>query len=444
MFFKLESLKERAFNAVYEDLLHNLIHFLLLVDEENDDGVSLDSDKDSQAMEEDEHVVDEEPAEENLAKKPKLENVGDAAVKPKQTREEFVNSKREALDEYLIGNYSHYRQKLIDQFSYEYSQQGDDELWILFLDCVLDKSFTELDISPFTVECDPTQLCKIVGNRCSLLNMLELDLENCEVIEKTPALSMTREIEDGICQMMKNLNNMTFLNLSCSCPPTALCMAFFNSLGSSCPQLTHLELKHFPFGTVQLFALMFGSKEELVPNFFRTQARGTVNQLHSLQFNLKSLTPICSSLMTLRNHRPLVGDQKDNYSDEETEGLCILGDSSTFAFILRHFPKLVEFKQTCQHRSPHDDDTMGGRDCCGSSDDGCHAKKYIQHSPVDPIKATELLYVSQNSQTGVTVTNVSSSVMLGRIEWTTNSPFIAGKEIPLVISYLIKTNLFAI
>ena len=68
----------------------------------------------SQAMEEEEHVVDEEPAKENLAKKPTLETIADAAVKPKQTREEFVNFKREALDEYLIGNYNHYRQKLID------------------------------------------------------------------------------------------------------------------------------------------------------------------------------------------------------------------------------------------------------------------------------------------------------------------------------------------
>ena len=429
MSFELESLEETAFNAVYGDLLESLSEFLHLDNEENVDVEISGVVEGSDALKEE--AVHEEP-EENPSKKAKLENLVEVSSKPKQTREELINSKREALDEYLIGNYSHYRQQLMGKFSSEYIYHRGKDLWLLFLDCVLDKSFTELDISQFIVVSDPVNVFKIVGNRCSLLNSLELYDANDEELGEIPPLQMTREIESGICQMLSNLKNLTTINLSCVCQPNTLCLAFFNSLGSSCPQLTHLELEHFPFGTRQLFALMFGMKEGLVPHFFKSQPRGTVNQLHSLQFSSESLTSICSSLKTIKSERPSYTEVEDYYYYRpEEEGLCILGDSSTLAFMLRHFPKLVEFNQTCHHRSRYDDDNED-HSCCGS-DCGHGGMKYIEHSAAELTKATELLYISQDLQADETVTNVSSSVSLGRIEWSTNSPHISGRKIPKLL-----------
>ena len=234
---------------------------------------------------------------------------------------------------------------------------------------------------------------------------------------------MTREIESGICQMLSNMNNLTTLNLSCVCQPDDLPLAFFKSLGSSCPQLTHLELEHFPFGIRQLFALMFGSKDALIPQFFKTQPRGSAGQIHRFQFTPESLTPICSSLKTFKNKRPLVIDD-DEEEEEEEEGLCILGNTSTLAFILRHFLKLVKFEQTCEHRSGYGD----YRDHAACRDDFCYQDhiKFIEHpNGINLVKVTAMLYESSCLfvSSDKIVSNVCSSAFHGRIEWSTNSPF---------------------
>ncbi len=140
--------------------------------------------------------------------------------------------------------------------------------------------------------------------------------------------------------------------------------------------------------------------------------------MHSIQFTRESLTPICRSLKNIKNNRPLLRDDDDDY--EEKEEACILGDSSTLAFILRHSPKLVEFDQTCEHRV----DSSGSYSRCCRDDN----RKYIYHSAANSIKATELLYLSQTlNQEDVIVTNLNSSTAsLAQIKWSTNSPFQTG------------------
>jgi len=162
-----------------------------------------------------------------------------------------------------------------------------------------------------------------------------------------------------------------------------------------------------PFGIGHLFALMFGKKKGLLSNSLFTviQQKSTESEgdlLHRVQFYQESLSPICRSLQKFTSV---------TVSNRE-ESKCFMGESSTLAFIYRHFPNLVEFDQCCSHYG----DSSG-----------------LGHPRVKSLKALNKLYRSAFLQdnAGEILTQMSSSVSFGFIGWHLNSPFVPSKSFRL-------------
>jgi hypothetical protein len=82
------------------------------------------------------------------------------------------------------------------------------------------------------------------------------------------------------------------------------------------------------FGINQLFALVLGSKRDLLPQQLLDQIVANHSSIFHLQFSDSSLSPICSTLQQLA----LSSTSFYNLNEQ------------TFVFLLRHFPKLQKYQ----------------------------------------------------------------------------------------------------
>ena len=173
---------------------------------------------------------------------------------------------KEKLDLSLPGPL---RQKLIGQLNATVTQTFDHNLYLLFIDCILDDSFTEcnlhLHFSVFTREQSiefPLQLLKIVAQNAPLIKSLSL----CSF----QSYQLGASLAEGL-QPLQKLETLLLVDKDrhlSSEEQEEVDISFFCSLGECCPNLISLKLKHMSFEFHHLIALMFGNKQQLLPAQF--------------------------------------------------------------------------------------------------------------------------------------------------------------------------------
>ena len=160
--------------------------------------------------------------------------------------------------------------------------------------------------------------------------------------------------EPLIAKSFATLINLTKLDLCWE--PKSNCTSFFSNLCSSCPSLTHFKIdKLWLIGMEQALALVLGAKFDL---FLESATRKAIGCLHSLQFDIDCVTPICQSLKSLQVYNQRSFDYPAHAANTSVKDLLVglfpplaeqidfdedLGDPyfwSVMAFILRHFHHL--------------------------------------------------------------------------------------------------------
>ena len=254
---------------------------------------------------------------------------------------------RERLDFILIGSMSEsIREKLVEQlnddlFSIHTDWLGDSpatferpDAWV-FLDCVLDETFTNLDLFslPPTNVGKSHKLFKTIASRAPFLTTLDMDFES------TGELSLKMQTAFTKClSSLKHLTDLTLKQLKSSSFPNGDCKQFLSDLGSSCPHLTSLSLPSFCFDEENLLVLILGERAATIPDSAKGKLWGTDwSHLHKLQIAKENLTPICSSLKKLELKFPT----------SETKCFCkgfgyTSRAVSSMAFVLRHIQQFEE------------------------------------------------------------------------------------------------------
>ena len=164
----------------------------------------------------------------------------------------------------------------------------------LFLDCVLDESFTELEVNvPVDVDVknENWDLIQVIANHCPFLSSLKFNISK-------PIAS--EEMGEAFAQSFLRLKNLTSLTIT-DLTDDDFCIPFLENLGNSCPKLTHLTIKSkflfggdesYAFGYDFIMALVVGKNAQLLPDFSELD----MNKAH---FHVDLLSPISSSLKHL-------------------------------------------------------------------------------------------------------------------------------------------------
>ena len=282
-----------------------------------------------------------------------------------------IDNIREYLDEYLVGEvYSEVRRKLVNNFQLFYNaicNKKDStgfpaQLYKVFLDCFVDDSFKQF--------ATPSELCEPSSFVVETIGRRSKRLETLHWTSVAPGLPVT-----SAHQLLGCFTQLTKLKLSWNDVTFPDSTLFLSTLGESCPNLKQLNIKSLPVGIPQLLALMFGPRLDLIRQSWRVENEEIRSELHKYQFSKESLTPVCSSLQQL----------KVNWVDWEDD--CLWDNSSTVAFVLRHFPQLRKLSKCCH-----------------------------QHANFAS-SAVCLLYKTTHGDA------VATAQALGFIEWTVNAPF---------------------
>ena len=288
------------------------------------------------------------------------------------TFDNIIDNIRKYLDEYLVGDvYSKVISKLVNNFQWFYSMICKNnspcspaQLYQVFVDCFVDDSFKEFDVTPSELCQFSSIIIETLARRCKRLETLHWT-------SVSPGLPVT-----SAHQLLGCFTHLTKLKLSwddVTFPDSTL---FLSTLGESCPNLKKLNIKSLPVGIPQLFALMFGPRLDFIRQSWRVENEQVRSELHKYQFTKESLTPVCSSLQKL----------KVNWVDWEDD--CMWDNSSTVAFVLRHFPQMRNLSECCH--------------------------QHVNFAS----SAVRLLYKTQFDDTTETTTHT-----LGSIKWTVNAPF---------------------
>ena len=203
--------------------------------------------------------------------------------------------------DYLAHSYSQIRKWLLQEFCKQRSRgvEPNPHLWF-FLDCVLDESFTDVDLlstlSPTGTEGQQnleykfdSKLLAMISHRCPLIK--EVKLVNKLKIN-TPAL------ESIFVTSVTSLKHLTKLDINCTMNYSCANL-LFTQLGDACPELTCLNLhSDIPFETEQIFNLILGKRAALLPQSVVRGHRWHEQNIY-LQFDEESTTRICKSLKYL-------------------------------------------------------------------------------------------------------------------------------------------------
>jgi len=295
--------------------------------------------------------------------------VSDDYLLSKMERDKALDDLREKLNENLIGPYSEERHKIVDRFIKDHCKlrsikKVDYNFFLAFFDCLLDKSFTSLNLTSrgyHLCPLDSSELLSILIRRSPHIQSLGLYFESSEFAKTLlPTLG-------PIFKSFKHLTSLDFSSFSLRSNKIDL-LPFFTSLGDSCPKLMRLCFdKWFTFESDYALALVLGKKHELTHQLNQSILS---SEMATLVFTSHCITPICSNLQELS-----AKTAKHQY---------------VVAFILRHFPNL---------------------------------KKCLPHGSGN---GEALIYLhQQQQQKNVTPPSTFGifSEQLGLIEWTANTPF---------------------
>ena len=256
---------------------------------------------------------------------------------------------RERLEFILVGTMSDtIREKLFQRFNNDLHSRHSEwvsspdtnterpDAWV-FLDCVLDETFTNLDIStlPPNLFEKGHKLFKTIASRAPFLTTLEINFESTGEISLKMLTALTNCLSS-----LKHLKDLSLKQLMPSSFPNGDYKQFLIHLGSSCSQLTSLCLSSFDFTCDEehLLAVILGGRFPTIPDSAKKKLWGTDwSNLHKIQIFKDHLTPICSSLKKLEPTYPT--SEKNCYC----KGYGYTSRAvSSMAFILRHLPKLRE------------------------------------------------------------------------------------------------------
>jgi len=198
---------------------------------------------------------------------------------------------------------------------------------LAFLDCLLSRNFTTLDLTPFK-NFDPVEITTTISQRCPNLQVLSLSFGTSE--NPVPFVCT-------YSKLLKELKRLTRLSLhwihqNDKKNNFKVFEYFFSRLGSDLPNLTSLEIGGtIPFRTQELFQLMFGLKENLIPMKVKRPMWDRKNYgLSHISFSPECLTPLCHSLTALTVFFTHCKQQRHE---------------TLLAFVMRNFPNLKNFPQ---------------------------------------------------------------------------------------------------
>ena len=310
-----------------------------------------------------------------------------------ESRLQALKDLRIKLDHYLVGPaFSKDRQKFVCHFISSYNNHTptniNTQLCLAFFDCLLDKEFTVFNLTggvenhPFCVKIDPAQLLPIINLRCSDLLLQTLSLSFGDRIQ--PMDVDTFPLFPNVNHFLKGFKHLTSLELKCftRLNDDAL-LPFYTALGDACPNLSILDLDVYVIFRCKnrVLALVLGRRRELLPR--QILYDDCSSNFGNLQFAAGCVTPICLSLRKIKFN----------------EDITLV----EIAFLLRHCPNLYQIII------------------------GEEFKIYWLGAHDVPL-GVQLLHQQQlatNRKSQLpSITSQNSSPELGRIDWTTNAPFL--------------------
>ena len=249
--------------------------------------------------------------------------------KLKDKRDAELRKIRKEIDENLHGLDCTVREDIVATFlgGQASLDQTMPKKILAFLDCLLSRTFTTLDLTAFK-NLDPVETITTISQHCPNLQVLSLSFGTNE--NPVPFVLT-------ISKLLKELKRLTRLSLvwihqNDKKNNFKVFEYFFSRLGSDLPNLTSLEIGGtIPFRTQELFQLMFGPKERLISLKVKQPMWSKKNYgLSNISFRPECLTPLCHSLTEL----------KVNFTNCKQRR-----HETLLAFVLRNFRNLKNFSQ---------------------------------------------------------------------------------------------------
>jgi len=217
-------------------------------------------------------------------------------------------------------------------------ESSSPDIWV-FLDCVLDNSFEELEIDAVLPYQDPdTKLITTIADRSSSLAKLSIDFSLVK-----PQMSLDPFILS--LSALQNLASLSLheINTGFGTNDWDNKMSVFKCIGQSCPLLSYLSVSGFTVTKkAVLFLIVAG---ELLDDIMFTKRREKSCEtkwsldasLQCLRVPPEYLTPLCS---TLKHLHPSIDDFRLM--------------NSAFAFVLRHLQVLQNLESSMAVKIFHD------------------------------------------------------------------------------------------
>jgi hypothetical protein len=239
----------------------------------------------------------------------------------------FVRSR---LNYHLIGIMNdEIRKKFISEFNENfYSAEQKPDIWV-FLDCVLDDSFTELETWVAFPEAEPNE--KFVHSICNRSPSIEKLKLNFETVGKSALLM------DKLQPIISSLSTLTHLTSLSLYHLNKRHRGLLNCIGTSCPKLHYFCITGFQILNEDLFALLLGEKLNQFPDREKVEDK---TDIINLKITPEVLSPFCFTLQHLQLQDLMEEKQKFKKS-------CELS-TNRFAAILQDSEEKREFTQNCE------------------------------------------------------------------------------------------------
>ncbi|KAI9555851.1 hypothetical protein GHT06_018368 [Daphnia sinensis] len=233
---------------------------------------------------------------------------------------------RNRLNHHLVGIMNdEIRKRLVCEFNRNFYDTNDtdqkSDIWV-FLDCVLDNSFVELDTHVVFPKTEPNE--KFVQTICSHSPNIEKLKLNFEMVAKSTPI----EKLNPIVISLNTLSKLTTLSLYYL---NKHHRTLLNCIGMSCPRLRHLCITGFRFQKKDVLALMFG---ETICSFADNEAIFEEENYVNMKISPAYLTPFCSILQHLQ-----LEDTEERKKFQKSREFSRLSPSSV-ALLLRNLPNL--------------------------------------------------------------------------------------------------------
>lgn len=231
---------------------------------------------------------------------------------------------RNRLNNHLIGIMNdEIRKRLVFEFNrnfYDADQKSD--IWV-FLDCVLDSSFIELDTHAVFPKTEPNE--KFVLTICSRSPNIEKLKLNFEMVAKSTPIEKLNHIVISLY----TLANLTTLSL---CYLNKHHRKLLSYIGRSCPRLRHLCITGFRCVKKDIVAILLG---ENIHSFSEYDIIFGEEHDVNVKISPSYLTPFCSTLQ----HLQLEDNKEEKRKFQKSYEFSKLSSSSV-ALLLRNLPNL--------------------------------------------------------------------------------------------------------